>query len=351
MEPLKESSRHHPSAGRGRHPRLREPPHNFEAEQALAGRHPRSTMPPISESPSSCAPNTSPTSAWQALRLRSTRLIERGQVVERRHAQDLRRAGRRHEGSRRRGLSRAAGRGLRARDRRRRLRPGGARPLPAPPAHRSRRERRERRLRPATSRRPRCSRSRSPRRSSTTSRQTGQTEGGFKPFRMALTEAMVGGRGGLWPRGQAHRRGHAACSTSISCWAACTGPTCSSSPAAPRWERRRSPPTSPSTPRRPTREEIVDGHPKAVDGAVVGFFSLEMSCRTARHPHALRAGRNLVGKDPQGRDDQPATSTGSSTVSHELEHLQLLHRRHAGAVHRGAAHARPPPEAHRTGSA
>jgi replicative DNA helicase len=105
---------------------------------------------------------------------------------------------------------------------------------------------------------------------------TGQTEGGFKPFRAALTEAMVaadaaykrvgqltGVASGLFQLDQLlgglHRSdllilagrpsmGKTALATNIAFSAA-----------------------------KAYREGIVDGAPKVVDGAVVGFFSLEMS--------------------------------------------------------------------------
>jgi len=105
---------------------------------------------------------------------------------------------------------------------------------------------------------------------------TGQTEGGFKPFRAALTEAttaaeaaynrvgqLTGVASGLFQLDQLlgglHRSdliilagrpsmGKTALATNIAFNAA-----------------------------KAYREDIVDGSPKAVDGAVVGFFSLEMS--------------------------------------------------------------------------
>jgi len=105
---------------------------------------------------------------------------------------------------------------------------------------------------------------------------TGQTEGGFKPFRAALTEATVAAEAAYHRVGQLtgvasgltlldkllggmHRSdliilagrpsmGKTALATNIAFNAA-----------------------------KAYREEIVDGSPKVVDGAVVGFFSLEMS--------------------------------------------------------------------------
>src|SRR6185295_18376710 len=105
---------------------------------------------------------------------------------------------------------------------------------------------------------------------------TGQTEGGFKPFRAALTEATVAAEAAYHRVGQLtgvatglfqldqllgglHRSdlvilagrpsmGKSSLATNIGFNAA-----------------------------KAYREEIVDGQPKVVDGAVVGFFSLEMS--------------------------------------------------------------------------
>ena len=133
---------------------------------------------------------------------------------------------------------------------------------------------------------------------------TGQTEGGFKPFRAALTEATIaaeaayhrvgqltGVASGLFQLDQLlgglHRSdliilagrpsmGKTALATNIAFNAA-----------------------------RAYREEHgEDGKPKAVDGAVVGFFSLEMSSEQLATRMLCRAGRSAVREDPQGRADQ-----------------------------------------------
>ena len=67
--------------------------------------------------------------------------------------------------------------------------------------------------------------------------------------------------------------------------------------------------------------------------------------RAARHPHARRAGRGAVGEDPQGRADQQRLRQGP-VGQPRARASELLHRRHAGAVDRGPAHPRPPAEAH-----
>ena len=169
---------------------VREPPHNFEAEQALLG--------------AILVNNAAYQRVAEFLRAEHfadplhgklfdslSRLIERGQVVERHHAQDLLRAGRGHEDGRRRRLSCAPRRGVGARHRCRHFRPHGARPLPAPATDRSRRGRGQRRLRRRRRRDRAAIRSRSAEKKLYDLASSGQTEGGFKPFRAALTEATV----------------------------------------------------------------------------------------------------------------------------------------------------------------
>lgn len=79
------------------------------------------------------------------------------------------------------------------------------------------------------------------------------------------------------------RAGHLSASppaspTSTARWAACRSRTSSSSPGVRRWARPRSSPTSPTTWRGTTaRPGNPDGTDEVIDGAVVGFFSLEMS--------------------------------------------------------------------------
>ncbi len=105
--------------------------------------------------------------------------------------------------------------------------------------------------------------------------ETGKYGTGFEPFSSALTDAIDmaanayrrdGGLSGLATgfTDLDHRMGGLAALRPRS-----------SSPGAPRWERRRSPPTSPITWPRPTGATARTR--RRVDGAVVGFFSLEMS--------------------------------------------------------------------------
>ena len=151
---------------------------------------------------------------------------------------------------------------------------------------------------------------------------TGQTEGGFRPFRMALTEAMTAAEAAYGREGKLtgvatglfqldqllgglHRSdllilagrpsmGKTALATNIAFNAA-----------------------------RAYREEIVDGHPKAVDGAVVGFFSLEMSAEQL-------ATRMLSEQAEISSEKIRRGEVGSHefdrvlNVSHELEHLNFF---------------------------
>ncbi len=151
---------------------------------------------------------------------------------------------------------------------------------------------------------------------------SGQTEGGFKPFRVALTEATVaaeaayrrvgqltGVASGLFQLDQLlgglHRSdliilagrpsmGKTALATNIAFNAS-----------------------------RAYREEIVDGKPKAVDGAVVGFFSLEMS--SEQLATRMLAEQAEVPSE-KIRKGELITSDFDRvlSVSHELEHLNFF---------------------------
>ena len=96
-------------------------------------------------------------------------------------------------------------------------------------------------------------------------------------------------------------------------WAACSPPTSSSSPAAPAWARRRSPPTSPSTSPRPiAAEQQPDGTFKTVNGGIVGFFSLEMSSEQLATRIIAEQIRRPLLQDPARRASPRPTSTRSS---------------------------------------
>ena len=138
----------------------------------------------------------------------------------------------------------------------------------------------------------------------------GQTEGGFKPFRAALTEAMVAAEAAYSRAGQL------------------TGVATGLAPARPAAGRPAQ--VRPAHPGRPS----VDGK----DGArhqhrLQRRESLSRGARrgrqaqgrrrrrrrlllpgnvgrTARQPHPVRAGRDLLGKNPQGRADQQRLRQG-----------------------------------------
>jgi replicative DNA helicase len=151
---------------------------------------------------------------------------------------------------------------------------------------------------------------------------SGQTEGGFKPFRVALTEATVaaeaayhrvgqltGVASGLFQLDQLlgglHRSdliilagrpsmGKTALATNIAFNAA-----------------------------RAYREEIVDGKPKAVDGAVVGFFSLEMS--SEQLATRMLAEQAEVPSEKIRKGELISSDFDRVlSVSHELEHLNFF---------------------------
>ena len=173
---------------------------------------------------------------------------------------------------------------------------------------------------------------------------SGQTEGGFKPFRVALTEATVaaeaayhrvgqltGVASGLFQLDQLlgglHRSdliilagrpsmGKTALATNIAFNAA-----------------------------RAYREEIVERQAQGGRRRGGRLLLARNVVRAARHPHARRAGRSAVGEDPQGRAHKQRLRQGP-VGQPRARAPELLHRRHAGAVDRGPAHPRPPAEAH-----
>ena len=151
---------------------------------------------------------------------------------------------------------------------------------------------------------------------------TGQTEGGFKAFRVALTEATVaaeaayhrvgqltGVASGLFQLDQLlgglHRSdliilagrpsmGKTALATNIAFNAA-----------------------------RAYKEEIVEGRPKVVDGAVVGFFSLEMS--SEQLATRMLAEQAEVSSEKIRKGEMISSDFDRVlSVSHELEHLNFF---------------------------
>ena len=151
---------------------------------------------------------------------------------------------------------------------------------------------------------------------------TGQTEGGFKPFRAALTEATVAAEAAYHRVGQLtgiatglvqldqllgglHRSdllilagrpsmGKTALATNIAFNAA-----------------------------RAYREEIVDGAPKAVDGAVVGFFSLEMSSEQLA-TRMLSEQAEIPSEKIRKGELNSSDFDKVLSVSHDLEHLNFF---------------------------
>ena len=323
----------------------REPPHNFEAEQALLG--------------SILVNNAAYHRVAEFLKgehfadplhgklFDALARADRARAARQRgHPQDLHRERRGHEGRRRRLLSRRTRRGLGARDRCRRFRPAGARSLPAARADHARRGRRQRRLQ-ADPGRNRDRADRDCRKEALRPRQR-------RPDRRRLQAVPDGAdrghgrrRGGLQPRRPAHRRRHG------------TGPARSASgrpaqvrPADPGGppvdgKRRRLPPTSPSTRSSAYREEHgEDGKPKVDRRRRRGILLARNVGRATRQPHPLGAGRasprkrsarasSIKRRFRPGDLDQPGSRAS-----------QPLHRRHAGSFDRRAAYPRAPPQAH-----
>jgi replicative DNA helicase len=151
---------------------------------------------------------------------------------------------------------------------------------------------------------------------------TGQTEGGFKSFRTSLTEAMVAAEAAYHRAGQLngvatglfqldqllgglHRSdliilaarpamGKSALATNIGFHAA-----------------------------KSYREEIVDGAPKVVDGAVVGFFSLEMSAEQLA-TRMLSEQAELPSEKIRKGELISADFDRVLNISRELEHLNFF---------------------------
>jgi replicative DNA helicase len=151
---------------------------------------------------------------------------------------------------------------------------------------------------------------------------TGQTEGGFKSFRTSLTEAMVAAEAAYHRAGQLngvatglfqldqllgglHRSdliilaarpamGKSALATNIGFNAA-----------------------------KSYREEIVDGAPKVVDGAVVGFFSLEMSAEQLA-TRMLSEQAELPSEKIRKGELISADFDRVLNISRELEHLNFF---------------------------
>ena len=118
------------------------------------------------------------------------------------------------------------------------------------------------------------------------------------------------GRGGLPPGRPAHRRGHGPVPARPA--AGRPAPVRPDHPGRPALDGKdaRSPPTSRFNAAKAYREEHRRGRQAQGGRRRRGRLLLARNVgRAARHAHALRAGRDPVGEDPQGRADQHATST------------------------------------------
>jgi replicative DNA helicase len=105
---------------------------------------------------------------------------------------------------------------------------------------------------------------------------TGQTEGGFKPFRAALTEATTAAEAAYKRVGQL--TGVASGLFQLDQWlGGLLRSDLFSLAGRPSMCKTARATNIAFNAARAYREDIVDGAPKVVDGAVVGFFSLEMS--------------------------------------------------------------------------
>ena len=151
----------------------------------------------------------------------------------------------------------------------------------------------------------------------------GQTEGGFRPFRAALTEATVAAEAAY------HRAGQL------------TGVAIGPVPARPAAGRPA--PVGPDHPGRPavdgkdcarhqhrlqcrqglSRGTSADGKPKVADGAVVGFFSLEMSAEQLA-TRMISEQAEIPSEKIRKGELISADFDRVLSVSHELEHLNFF---------------------------
>src|SRR5262245_6099717 len=151
---------------------------------------------------------------------------------------------------------------------------------------------------------------------------TGQTEGGFKAFRVALTEATVaaeaayhrvgqltGVASGLFQLDQLLGGLHKS-DLIILAGRPSMGKTALATNIAFNASRA-------------YREDIVDGRPKVVDGAVVGFFSLEMS--SEQLATRMLAEQAEVPSEKIRKGELISSDFDKVlSVSHELEHLNFF---------------------------
>ena len=151
---------------------------------------------------------------------------------------------------------------------------------------------------------------------------TGQTEGGFRPFRAALAESMVAAEAAY------HRAGQlTGVATGLFQLDQLLGGLHKSDliilAGRPSMGKSSLATNIGFSAARAYREDIVDGAPRVVDGAVVGFFSLEMSAeqlatRMISEQAAIPSEKIRKGELISSDFDRVLS------VSHELEHLNFF---------------------------
>ena len=255
------------------------------------------------------------------------------------HAEEPVRPGRRAGRDRRRAVPGAARRRGRDDHQRRALRPHDPRSLSAARADHGRPGRRHRGV-PARSRRSgdRADRARRDR-SCSSSPSSGQAEGGFRAFRVALTSAITMAAGRLQARRQDRRRRDRVHRS--------------------RQEARRAAPVRPDHPGRPAvdgkdgardqhrvqrREGLSAGARRRTADRLTGrrgrrgrrLLLARNVGRAARDPHPRRGIGHLVATGSGAARSGARISTNSSMAIAAPRRGAAVHRRHAGAVGRGA---------------
>jgi replicative DNA helicase len=151
---------------------------------------------------------------------------------------------------------------------------------------------------------------------------SGQIEGGFKPFRTALTEATVAAEAAY------HRVGQlTGVATGLSQLDRLLGGLHRSDliilAGRPSMGKSSLATNIGFNAARAYKEEIVDGSPKVVDGAVVGFFSLEMSAEQLA-TRMISEQAEIPSEKIRKGELISADFDRVLGVSHELEHLNFF---------------------------
>jgi len=151
---------------------------------------------------------------------------------------------------------------------------------------------------------------------------TGQTEGGFKSFRISLTEAMVAAEAAYHRAGQLN-----GVATGLFQLDQLLGGLHKSDliilAARPAMGKSALVTNIGFNAAKAYREEIVDGAPKVVDGAVVGFFSLEMSAEQLA-TRMLSEQAELPSEKIRKGELLPPDFDRVMNISRELEHLNFF---------------------------